>query len=130
MLRIQVLSGLLFISCFVGYLIAYQESVLYIPVIQGIKTPDDNPPSLKQPHEQGLEYEDVYMPVDGLRIHGWFMPAPADKESSAPTLLFCHENVFAAHTCLFIRSSHRMVHRLGISACAFRKQNTYTNGFA
>merc|ERR1711865_662523 len=87
-----VLSGLLFISCFVGYLIAYQESVLYIPVIQGMKTPDDNPPSMRQPHEQGLEYEDVWIPLDDIRIHGWFMPAPAKKESTAPTLLFCHEN--------------------------------------
>jgi len=112
-----VLSGLLFISCFVGYLIAYQESVLYIPVIQGIKTPDDNPPSLKQPHEQGLEYEDVYIPVDGLRIHGWFMPAPADKERSAPTLLFCHEN--AGNIGLRLQEAKHLHQRLRVNLFFF-----------
>lgn len=84
-----ILFGLM--SSFVAYLITNQESVLYIPVIQGIKTPEDNPASLRTPHAQGLDYEDVYLPLDGIRIHGWYMPAP-ENEAGAPTLLFCHEN--------------------------------------
>eukprot|EP00658_Telonema_sp_P-2_P078512 TRINITY_DN7366_c0_g1_i2.p1 TRINITY_DN7366_c0_g1~~TRINITY_DN7366_c0_g1_i2.p1 ORF type:complete len:326 (-),score=67.60 TRINITY_DN7366_c0_g1_i2:398-1375(-) len=76
---------------FVVYLVMNQESVLYIPVIQGFKTPNDNPPGHRSPREHGLEYEDVYLPLDGIRIHGWYMPAPT-AETEAPTLLFCHEN--------------------------------------
>lgn len=76
------------------HLVINQESVLYIPVIQGIKTPSQNPAGLKDPSQQGLEYEEVWLPVageDGLEIHGWFLPAIGNP-NTVPTLLFCHEN--------------------------------------
>jgi len=94
-LRTAVTVGFIF-AAFVYNLVANQESMLYIPVIQGIHSPDQNPQGLRNPKEQGLEYSEHYLTVpgeEGLEIHGWFLPTP-DKATvkTAPTLLFCHEN--------------------------------------
>jgi hypothetical protein len=48
---------LLVIVSLVALLVYYQESVLYIPVIQGWKTPADNPSGYQSPKQQGLDYE-------------------------------------------------------------------------
>jgi len=41
------------------------------------------------PRDVGLEFEEVLLTADdGIRIHGWFIPA----KSSRATLLFCHGN--------------------------------------
>ena len=48
---------LLLIASLVALLVYYQESVLYIPVIQGWKTPADNPSGYQSPQQQGLAYE-------------------------------------------------------------------------
>jgi hypothetical protein len=50
----------------------------YVPVVQGIKTPKDNPVGMKSPAEQGLRYTDVHIEHDGVKLHGWFIPAPDD----------------------------------------------------
>jgi len=52
--------------------------MLYMPVIQGIRTPADNPRGLQSPADQGMPFTEHYIPVpgsDGLLIHGWFIPA-------------------------------------------------------
>jgi hypothetical protein len=49
-----------------------------MPVVQGIKTPKDNPVGMKSPAEQGLRYTDVHIEHDGVKLHGWFIPAPDD----------------------------------------------------
>lgn len=85
-------------AAFVYNLVANQESMLYIPTIQGIHSPDQNPKGLRSPDEQGLEYTSHYLDVpgeEGLQIHGWFLPAPGATPAlvkTVPTLLFCHEN--------------------------------------
>ena len=40
-----------------------------------------------------MNYEDVYFVTqDGVRIHGWWIPAPRGGPTNPPTILFCHEN--------------------------------------
>jgi len=81
-------------GAFLLSLVMNQEQMLYVPVIQGIKTNQQNPRGLKNPSEQGLNYEEHWLPVpeeEGLKLHAWFLPAPMN-ERTATTLLFCHEN--------------------------------------
>mmetsp|Transcript_21178 Transcript_21178/g.25036 ORF Transcript_21178/g.25036 Transcript_21178/m.25036 type:complete len:340 (+) Transcript_21178:69-1088(+) len=83
--------GLLVIG--IALIVYYQENILYIPVIQGWKTPADNPSGYQSPSQQRLKYEDIYFKTsDGLKLHGWFIPSTASDANKQPTLLFCHEN--------------------------------------
>jgi uncharacterized protein len=60
-----------------------EPSMIYFPDRQLESTPD----------AYGLSYEDVFLTTtDGVRIHGWFLPAPRDLPSSPFTLLFLHGN--------------------------------------
>jgi fermentation-respiration switch protein FrsA (DUF1100 family) len=68
-------------------------------VIQGWRTPEDNPFGYQDPSQQQLKYEDVRLTTaDGLLLHGWFIPAPKaysvaiDGAVAGATILFCHEN--------------------------------------
>ena len=59
----------------------------------GMRTPQQNPEGFRSPQDIGMQYEDVYFSTeDGVKLHAWFMPAPDGLESSAPTIVFCHEN--------------------------------------
>jgi hypothetical protein len=44
-------------------LIINQEHILYVPVIQNIRTPRDNPEGLRDPSEQGLDYSETTLKV-------------------------------------------------------------------
>lgn len=47
-------------------------------------------PHLHQPSELGVAHEDVYIDTrDGVRLHGWFLPAPGRARG---TVLFFHGN--------------------------------------
>ena len=79
----------------VGAIVIFQENILYIPVIEGWKTPADNPFGYHHPGQKMMSYEDVVVDTpDGEKIHGWFVPAPSKttNPATAPTVLFCHEN--------------------------------------
>jgi len=73
----------------------YQESLLYQPRIfpQFIR-PQDNPPGLRHPGEQGMEWEDVRLEAaDGTKLHAWLIrPNNEDARRSRPTLVYFHEN--------------------------------------
>lgn len=86
--------GLSVILVGIGTIVTFQESILYIPVINNWRTPADNPSGYHHPGQRSLEYEDVRIETpDGEKIHGWFIPAPRGQDASlAPTVLFCHEN--------------------------------------
>ena len=62
------------------------------------------------PGNLGLDYEDVWLTTpDGIRLHGWFIPGPGSRPSTA---LFLHGNAG--------NISHRLdmleiIHRLGLS---------------
>jgi len=66
------------------------------------------------PDAAGLSYEDVFLTTtDGVRIHGWFLPAPHALPPSPFTLLFFHGNAG--------NISHRLdklvvFHKLGANA--------------
>lgn len=47
-------------------------------------------PHVRTPADIGLAYEDVYFPsADGVRLHGWFLPA---RSQACATVLFLHGN--------------------------------------
>ena len=77
-----------------------QESLLYrpevprsaLPFAATIKTPSDNPRGMRSPEEHGIPYENVTLIAeDGVMLHAWFIPSPTSP-TTAPTLLFSHEN--------------------------------------
>ena len=79
----------------------WQESLLYMPSIPNpenplfgsIKSLADGPAGFRSPRERGLPYMDVILIADdGIKCHGWFIPAPNDTKAHALTLLFSHEN--------------------------------------
>ena len=45
------------------------------------------------PAQAGLSYEDVYLTApDGLKLHGWFLPAPEGRNKDTQTWLWFHGN--------------------------------------
>jgi len=119
-LTFRVVSSLAFIMiALVLSLIMNQESMLYVPVIQGIKTPSQNPPHLQNPERMGMRYTEHWLPVKGetgLELHAWFLPA-AEEPSSAPTILFCHEN--AGNIGLRLDEFRENHGRLGVNQLVF-----------
>ena len=59
----------------VGAIVIFQENILYIPVIEGWKTPADNPFGYHHPGQKMMSYEDEVDTPDGEKTHGWFVPA-------------------------------------------------------
>eukprot|EP00903_Cladosiphon_okamuranus_P008811 g8438.t1 len=73
-----------------GLLFVYQDKLLYLPSVP-IRDPDDNPIGYRNPLEQGISYEDMYMPtLDGVTIHGWLLKSP--DAAKVPTLVYFHGN--------------------------------------
>lgn len=75
----------------IGLIAAFQERIIYLPVIPGDKFGRSYP---ALPDRYSLPYEDVWMTAaDGTRLHGWLMlQTRSGAGSSVPTLLFLHEN--------------------------------------
>ena len=103
----------------VSMIVVFQESILYIPVLpSGEKTPAELPSGYQHPGQRNIPYEDVHITTpDGEKIHGWFIPAPHQRASSAPTLLFCHEN--AGNIGARMDEFQQLHRRLGINLLAF-----------
>lgn len=98
----HVLAGL---GIAAGLLWGFQGRLLFYPTSDLIATPSD----------WGLAYTDVDLTSsDGVRLHGWFIPAAADQATDAPprrTLLFLHGN---AGNISHRRDSLLIFHRLGL----------------
>lgn len=74
-----VLVGVAAYALFVGYLYLAQDRLFFFPTSSLVTAPDHH----------GLAYEDVeLLTEDGVRLHGWFVPAPRPRA----TLLFFHGN--------------------------------------
>jgi len=89
-----MLGGGLF-GGFLYLLWAYQENLLYQPkVFPQFTTPQQNPTGYKNPSEQGLEFEDIYLTTeDSIKLHAWFIrPNNLVDRMSRTTLLFFHAN--------------------------------------
>jgi dipeptidyl aminopeptidase/acylaminoacyl peptidase len=68
--------------------------MLYHPAIpdERYRYPQNMPPGFRNPKENGMDYEDVYVKTrDGVKIHAWLVKAnPSPK--LCRTLLFFHGN--------------------------------------
>ena len=83
------------VAYYLGNLYVNQESVLYHPTVPGLpfRRPAANPPPYHSPAAFGLAFEDVALVArDGVRLHAWFVRAPAGAPAPAPTLVFFHAN--------------------------------------
>eukprot|EP00622_Pseudochattonella_farcimen_P004977 FR740504.1.p1 GENE.FR740504.1~~FR740504.1.p1 ORF type:complete len:336 (+),score=74.62 FR740504.1:91-1098(+) len=104
----------------VGMIVVFQENILYMPVIQGFTTPASNPTGYRSPGEKEyrMDFEDVYVQSkDGLKIHGWFLPAAHGQAPLAPTILFCHEN--AGNIGLRLQEFSRVRRELNVNQLVF-----------
>lgn len=69
-------------------LVAFQEKMVYVPVIPGVPRSYAVTPS-----RFGLEYEDVWLrSSDGVRLHSWFIKHSPARPRPGPTILFFQEN--------------------------------------
>ena len=72
-----------------------QNKLLYHPTVPGMpfKSPSQNPSPYDSPKSFNLEYEDVYFTAkDGIKLHGWFVPAAGRNRKEAATIVFFHGN--------------------------------------
>ena len=84
----------------VGLVFLVQDRLIYLPTERHMTTPE----------RIGLAYEDVHLQVEpGVRVHGWFLPGPAED---APVLLFLHGNAGNVSHRL---ESLRIFHQLGLA---------------
>ncbi|PKA55626.1 hypothetical protein AXF42_Ash006828 [Apostasia shenzhenica] len=85
-------------------LVAFQERLVYVPVLPGLARAYAVTPSRFQ-----LDYEDIWIrSSDGVRLHAWFLKHSSPV--SGPTILFFQENAGnIAHRLEFARI---MMHRL------------------
>jgi hypothetical protein len=81
-----------------GLLYRNQERLLYFPTVGDLPRHNaQNPRGYRHPGSFSPDYSDHRMPsaVDGVAVHGWFMPATRgsdDTPSKLPVLLFFHGN--------------------------------------
>ena len=69
------------------------------------------------PQDWGLEYEDVQLEtVDGVSLHGWYIPRSGSHHGAQKTLLFFHGN---AGNISHRRASLEIFHRLGLNVFIF-----------
>jgi len=74
----------------------------------------------RTPASLGLGFSETYFPsADGLRLHGWYVPAAAPRawpEASRPVVLFCHGNAGNIATRLDVIAA---LHGLGYDVFSF-----------
>lgn len=117
--HIAVVTIVALVLLFAINLIYRQESMLYVPcVAPGMQRPRDNPEGMRSPSDRGMEFEDVNLETsDGVKIHGWFMPAKDHKDpSKSATILFCHAN--AGNIGLRIPNYSQMMEKLQVNIFA------------
>lgn len=87
-----------------GWVYLRQDSMVYHPL----------PDLAGSPADIGLDFEDVWLTTrDGVRIHGWFVPADG---ASRRVVLFCHGNAGNVSHRL---DSLKIFHDLGLSVLIF-----------
>lgn len=94
-----------------GLLYRHQNSLLYLPTVQGIpKVSRQNPRGYRSPEERGMEYENCAIVCsDGVVIHGWLL-FYSDYENPnyiPPTIIFFHGN--AGNIGLRLPNAYRML---------------------
>ncbi len=81
-------AAVLLVAFLLGYtalLIFFENRIIYYP--------SPFPEGMWDAKSRGLEVEDVYFKTDdGLRLHGWYVPAPTPNPKASATFLFFHGN--------------------------------------
>jgi hypothetical protein len=68
----------------------FQNKLLYMPRLPNVPfvVPEDNPEGFKNPGEQGIAYEDLYIQTsDNETLHAWLVKTHIGSEQ-APTIVF------------------------------------------
>ena len=67
-----------------------QDSIIYVPEINGTKYPEDNPRPYQNPSNIQMEYKDIEIHTrDNLCLFGWFV---YKKTTPNTTIIYFHEN--------------------------------------
>jgi pimeloyl-ACP methyl ester carboxylesterase len=114
-LFLTVSIGLCLLVALISLLIYHQEHVLYIPVVMGYRTVEDNPEGYRSPAEWGVEHKEFFIETrDKESIHGWYIKGLG---SVVGTVIFCHEN--AGNIGLRVNNLVAMSRHLGVDVVAF-----------
>jgi len=82
----RMLRGIFFLTGLLAGLIVLIAAILARRLI----TPP-RPPLWATPDELGMSYDNVLFPaLDGIRLGGWFIPAPADSQRNGATIIMVH----------------------------------------
>lgn len=78
----------------IGYLYFFQNKLIYIPDVlnNGSKKISDNPSFYKSPKEYDLEYKDIFISHDNIKLYGWLIYISEQDLKHNPTIVFFHEN--------------------------------------
>ncbi|MBW4699225.1 MAG: lysophospholipase [Aphanocapsa lilacina HA4352-LM1] len=87
-----------------AYLRQVQERFIFFPEREVTETPAT----------YGLDYEDVYLPLEKDQLHGWWIPA---DRPDAPVVLYLHGN--GINVGANAEHAHRLQHRLGFTVFLF-----------
>ncbi|CAK60159.1 unnamed protein product (macronuclear) [Paramecium tetraurelia] len=68
----------------------FQESILYVPTVDGQQTSKQNPPNYRSPAARNLKFSPISIKHDSIELKGWFIQQ--EQSAQAPTLIFFHEN--------------------------------------
>ena len=75
---------------FAAYMYFNQDSIIYVPEINGTKYPEDNPRPYQNPSNIQMEYKDIEIHTrDNLYLFGWFV---YKKTTPNTTIIYFHEN--------------------------------------
>ena len=76
---------------FTLFLYFKQNSMIYVPILNGIRFPEENPKPYQNPSQLNLNYKEIKIKTkDNFILHGWLI---YKKENSPiPTILYFHEN--------------------------------------
>jgi uncharacterized protein len=82
----RVIRWLFFIA---GFVVGIAATIAFVISRRMVSPPRQ--PLWATPDELGLQYETVQFPAqDGLRLSGWFVPAPADSRRQRATVVLVH----------------------------------------
>ena len=73
------------------YLYFNQNSIIYVPILNGIKFPEENPKPYQNPSQLNLLFKELKVKTkDNLTLFGWLVYKK--EKTQLPTILYFHEN--------------------------------------
>lgn len=83
---------LIFVVALALLLYKFQNSILYLPQVQGLpRSQDQNRFGMQNPSQIHLAYEDIFISTkDNVSLHGWIAKRP--NAMDVPTVIYFHEN--------------------------------------